>query len=806
MEELTAKCWTMTPLVVRRGPLCRPQSTGQLVGKRGGGLGPPLPGGRPSTSSVLSVGSRTSEAFSVAAHEELRATKARRERQRLSVPRAAPRTSATVGVEAFEALQSITTSASVEPSGAIVARTPSREANLGAAWRSFADGDATQRSFPVRSQSHPSLAMGPSSGEQQCPETARPSSSPAMSFTGGTARSYVPYISPEKLETLTVDKAQQRAHPPQLREHVQLSKLLKSGDYRRCIALVTDCLKQGNNTSTDESAEDIALRMAQLEYSLVGPIEDRDVRQVLLLWVLGASLEAVGEVRSAILVFSKCLSLDPTNPVHAYHRGVCLLRAKSPKTAYLDFDLAVELCTKRDVRPPLAFYANRAQAGAVQSVRGAEVWADFEFVRQCCHAPDLPLIMIAKRAESWEDVHDSIARPVPADGDHRHWVSVLVSRCCGQPEEVVSDVESVSFIRFLRSLPSMSSMTAAVVIRRISEFSTRQIPEGRLILPENKWYCVLDGSIHVVRFCRPAPPGELGKMLAKKRGWNEARAEDEDSDPLSMPRTLREIPGLEVLEKLSENSTFRVGDTFGPLGDGWLVAGQGGVELLCLGMKVLKKFERLSGSLGQVESDLKIIAQAPLFKAVPTHVLLTMVSEIFELRRACWREDPLSSWPGLVVIRSGQLQLWTDARPSSPGAAALRPGSASAAPEGKEELCVVGPGDVIGVEKLLGGAPSITFNGSAVLSHWLEAWVLTPERHGDAEDIGVFAHMQEFRYAERRKLQERANFTCAWTRRRPRALALAKMAQRTIDYAAHGEMEPPPRICGGHQSYGGRGF
>merc|ERR1719343_957441 len=119
-------------------------------------------------------------------------------------------------------------------------------------------------------------------------------------------------------------------------------------------------------------------------------------------------------------------------------------------------------------------------------------------------------------------------------------------------------------------------------------------------------------------------------------------------------------------------------------------------------------------------------------------------------------------------------------------------GSGSPRTSASEELCVLGPGDALGEEKLLGGSPGLAFTRSKVLSHRLEAWVLPPSRSGDAEDIGLMATMRENRDNKRRELQERAKAANTWARLRPRALAIAKTTQRTIDYV-RGEIDPSPK-------------
>eukprot|EP00928_Gymnodinium_smaydae_P000199 TRINITY_DN10072_c0_g1_i2.p1 TRINITY_DN10072_c0_g1~~TRINITY_DN10072_c0_g1_i2.p1 ORF type:complete len:707 (-),score=146.46 TRINITY_DN10072_c0_g1_i2:138-2258(-) len=631
---------------------------------------------------------------------------------------------------------------------------------------------------------------------------ARPQSAPSLNASYDTEFAYVPNLSQERLDALVVDKSRQRSHPPQLREHLQLTKWLKADDYKRCISYIIECLKQASEKSQNlsgETPEEASTRMAAAEVERVGPIEDANVRKVLLLWTLGVSLEACGEVRMAALLFSTCMQLDPSNPVHCYHRGVCLLRAGRNSSAYEDFHQAVSLCIERERRPPLIYLSCRALAGAVLPKMMPEVWADFEMVRQLSQNPDLPHRLVAQNVHDWEDYKNMVSIPVPQEGPHRHWVAVLIARCHGKHGETVSDTELRSFVRFIRGLHGLSSMTLEVAKKGLTQFSTRSVVEGQAFLLENGWYCVLSGTLDVMRFGRQTPPGELYKKLAAQgrplvppSGSEPANVgELAVSDPLGMPCSMEEVPELQVVDTLPEQSTFCSGDTFGPLQDGWLVAGEGGVEVLCLKLDQYKSFVRRCGGMqAQVEADVGLLKRCTLFRSCPTHVLLTMVSEIFAKREALCGEDPINAWPGLVVIRSGRLQLWAD---SSWGGG--NPGSPHS-PRGPEELCVLGPGDILGLDTVIGGPPELQVLHSKVLSHKLQAWVLPPERKEDAEDIGLQGYLREFRETHRRELLERANAANSWARHRPQALALARKHQRTIDYV-RGEVDPPPRPAGG---------
>eukprot|EP00929_Paragymnodinium_shiwhaense_P064953 TRINITY_DN32613_c0_g1_i1.p1 TRINITY_DN32613_c0_g1~~TRINITY_DN32613_c0_g1_i1.p1 ORF type:complete len:963 (-),score=170.76 TRINITY_DN32613_c0_g1_i1:174-3062(-) len=647
----------------------------------------------------------------------------------------------------------------------------------------------------------------------------RPSSSPGGGAMASTARSHIPNFSPTKLEALVVDKARQRTFPPQLRDHLELHKLLQKSDYKRCIERVVEVIRQAEEKgpgSQDETPEEAAVRMYTAECGLVGAIEDGNTRQVLMLWTLGVSLEGVGQARMAILVFSKCCALDPTNPIHPYHRGCCLLRTGSAKAACADFDLAVELCRERETEPPLVFLASRALAGRTSpdsKQRTPDVLQDFESARQRAQCPDyLPPRLVPQEIADWDEYKEMVTQPVPPEGPCHHWVAVLVARCHMRYTQKVTDMEARSFIRFLRGLPGMASMSQAVVMKRFPEFSTRFIREGQVFLLENYWYCVLEGSFDVVRFGRPAPPGEVHKALMKSKDKEEPAApgSELEKDPLGMPADMLEVPELQICDTLPPGTILQGGDTFGELKDGWLVAGEGGTELLCLKKTMLRSFaRRCQGLNARVDADVSLLQKSGLFKSCPTHVLLTMVSEMFDEREAFVGEDPMTmdGWDGLVIIRKGQLQLWDEC--AVKGLQSLSPTNVSPkspvkqqgppSPRSKtqlEELCNLGPGDFLGDERLLGGGPAITFAKSKVLSHRLEAWILPKSRLSDAEDVGFIQAIKEHREQERRALLERAKAANSWAKHRPQALTLARCHRRTIDYV-RGEVHPTPKAVGG---------
>merc|ERR1712232_39926 len=318
----------------------------------------------------------------------------------------------------------------------------------------------------------------------------------------------------KRLGALVVDRERHRTHPPQLREHLTLSRQLKNHDYKKSIGLIVECLKQTTETKrVGESVEDAASRTAGIECNVIGHVEDPNERKVLLLWTLASCLEGCGELRWAILLFSRCLQMDSANPIHAFHRGVCLQRVGSPSPACEDLDLAVSLCHDRDLRPPLIFLTSRALAGQSLPNRMGEVWNDFNLAWQLCNNPGLPLRLIYRRVQLWEEYEEMITKAVPPDGYHRHWAAVLVARCHKRSAETVSTLEALNFTRFVRGLKGIEFITQEILQKNLYHFGTRSVAEGSVILLEGYWYAVLSGSVDIVRFERPKAKGEYYRAL-----------------------------------------------------------------------------------------------------------------------------------------------------------------------------------------------------------------------------------------------------------------------------------------------------
>lgn len=243
---------------------------------------------------------------------------------------------------------------------------------------------------------------------------------------------------------------------------------------------------------------------------------------------------------------------------------------------------------------------------------------------------------------------------------------------------------------------------------------------------------------------------------------------------------------MRTVGRIEELQTFQGGGRFGPRGDGWLVAAPEGAELLAMPLRALRWLERQgrrrSGpGASLLEEEATLLARAPLFSSCSGEMLRRALEEVLERREALWGEDPLASWTGLCIVRSGQLRLLPPSseagRPATAPAQAARPREPSAA------LCVLEAGDAIGEEALLGGPPALHFGASEVESVRLDAWVLPPERLHLAHDIGLVDCLVAAQEASQQQLRARAGATSAWARVRSQTLAEMRQSWRTADSA-----------------------
>lgn len=578
-------------------------------------------------------------------------------------------------------------------------------------------------------------------------KTARPPrvrSSPGGGSTAPTFRSLLPDLAALRLDPNSFDAEKHCTCPPAFLEG-QLKGFFDSHDFKGGVWAIYDAV---NSDTASDTLEEI----------LLGSVDSVTERQVFLLWYMGVGLEALGEVEPAVRLFSKCLALDPSNPVHPYHRGACLLRLGRHRGACFDFDMAVARCNSRGLRPPLIFLASRARAGMALPSRRAEVWADFHLASAWARDPQLPLHAIRNDVGSYEDYCRTV-QPMKDMFGLRHWVSSLVTRLSVQTLDGASEVEAAAFLRFLRGLPETQALTAELLDSHQREFEIRTVPPGVVLIPEDAWYCVIVGSFEILHFGPVLTEDAKQSPLGLQSG---ADVEGKCAASAIPPALLSQLR-LHVDGVIMERETFFGRSPLGSSGDGWLVAAGDGVELLSLPCEVLRRLQRGSApAKEQLDEQTALLASVPLFSLCSDrHLRMALHDCILETREAFAGEDVFCAWDGLlIVIADGQLRLFSTPPVSTPTCQEL-------------EVCDLGPGEVLGDEAILGGGSVLRASRTQVVSHRLRAWTLSPERLAKWSDCDARNQFMAGSAAGRRarqELQTRFRKAQEWSRERPRIL------------------------------------
>lgn len=591
----------------------------------------------------------------------------------------------------------------------------------------------------------PIVRSTPASRPQTSPETARPrhrvvgGARRALSYgddvlTDRNSHNVLPQLpSMDELAALPVDIRLRRTYPPDL-PGGQLRSLLQTSPWQ-CIASIRKVLE--DTPVCQESSK----KKKEDELSLLGRITDAETRQVLLWWSLACSLEAVGKFDVAATLFTRCLSLDRRNFVHAYHRGVCSLGLSSLRAACCDFDLAVSLWATATPLP-LPFIVARALAGSGLPDRRAQVWADLETARRRLRQPNTkaPLVTVKSYEEYLRivDVHQPVA------AEHRHWASFLVSRTFGNPDEVaaVSDIQLNSLLGFLRQLPTFSTLNADVLRERFSELSSRYIPPGQPLLPGGYWCCVLHGSLDMVRVAFAA---------------DEQPIDADDVRPLALPKALRVGNAkLEAVGSFKMNDTFRGDQLYGPVSDAWLIADADmGATMLYMSLATFRWFRsqchaNKDCSIGSASLE-KLCSMTLMQNCTTTMLRSAEALSLVEVQEAFIGEDAFASWTGaLCVVLSGRIRCF----------------------DGASEVCTLGPGDFVGEDALLGGQPACSnFTRSEVLSGRLEVFIIPTSKKDDLEELGIIQALHEARDLATRELQAKVAEQLAWVVAQPRVVA-----------------------------------
>jgi len=295
---------------------------------------------------------------------------------------------------------------------------------------------------------------------------------------------------------------------------------------------------------------------AQVAIDLVGHVDAKS-RHMLLLWCLGCCLELLGFLENAAALFAKCTSMDVGNPVHAYNRGVVLLRLHQWQAASRDFDLAANHCLEKGWLLPAMLLARRALAN-LQLQKLPQVWADFELARLRTRFPNFTLGQLQRQMAREElSSYASYRRaltgpPVMRFAAHRHWLAALAGEQLRASEAV-----QLSLLELLRAVPGLAQVQFDCV--PWDAISIVLLRGGQPLLPSySHVYILFSGELRVLRF--------VGNALTE---------------------AFVARPFLEEERLLSAPSSF-CGQQ-GRQQDGWLVASAHGAGLLQLTMQGMQQ-------------------------------------------------------------------------------------------------------------------------------------------------------------------------------------------------------------------------
>lgn len=627
----------------------------------------------------------------------------------------------------------------------------------------------------------------------------RPQSAPGGGGVTQTVRSLVPDL---QLNGIGDDFDEQRRHAqmPMLPEG-KLMLLLKQRDFKS----VFRALREHFMTEFGDSLE-AADAVANAERILLGTIRMETTRQVLLCWIMGACLEGLGQEQAAIRFFARCTNLDRQNPMHPYNRGICQLTLGNRDAAHVDFCLAVELCLKREQAPPSDFYICRALSAAAMAKEGRHVWADFELCRQRIQNPGQAFLSISQgvhRAGGFPAYSSAVIDPMPLASNQQHYLSVIIAQAREREEEFTPN-EQKAFLRFLRRMPEMALIPREVLCRNMHFFTVHTVAEGQPLFPTNNWHCIMAGKFSIFRFTT------LNDACCNQ-GSASASSLDENSDWLQLPPMLWTPQNWERVGSLETHTCFKGGQEFGPQGDGWLVADET-TEVLLFPLACIDRMKRKINSEQNEDllRDVDFLAGVELFRNLPMRLLCSMLEEFIERHEAISGEDPLGMWPGLVIVRKGQLQLTLkteveDAEQRSKIKKQTHDRSAwlggskmkNQTHDHAKPLCVLEAGDCVGEETLLGGTGLSQVCSSEVVSIRAEFWVLSQEKQESAEQMGLLEFLTHQREPNLQAIERKIDAAEDWQRQKKKTLeSLRGRVGTTVD-ESRTPINPMPGPRGG---------
>jgi len=525
-----------------------------------------------------------------------------------------------------------------------------------------------------------------------------------------------------------------------------LKELVANSEFKESYRLARLSLERTASADVDHMPEAVAE-----ERRLVGSIADKRVREVLLYWIAAASLEALRHYDSASRIISRCAMLDPGNALHPYNRGVCMLHLGNAEAARRDFGLAIAECTQQGESPPMLLVAARALASCQCPGRMNEVWGDFQLIRaRTVKHPyenlNLHLLMRKLLLDTGgvSAYREAMLLPLKQSEGRKHWATVLASHSSRLLPLTPKEVQTLA--QLIRKVADMHKIPPGVLEDNITRVTARSLPPGSPVLPQSYWYCVVAGNLDVVRFAPDLP--------VRRPPDEEPSRENEVSLLRRVAVPLHTKLRQEVVGHFGPNSTFQGGDHFGPHGDGWLVVSSScSAEIICLPTHSVQSMcmqgevsehrtSRLSG-----DEEETFLRRTLL---IDDDAQFVRVRSLFDRRAASFGADLLTLWPGMLIIDRGELRVL--------GA------------DGKE-LCLLGAGDVLAEEVLVGGDRLPGMVATEVLSVNLEAWVLPKDREKEVRTMEFLQHVRYIRSFLRKQLELKVAHSFAWSRVRKRIIS-----------------------------------
>lgn len=259
-------------------------------------------------------------------------------------------------------------------------------------------------------------------------------------------------------------------------------------------------------------------------------------------------------------------------------------------------------------------------------------------------------------------------------------------------------------------------------------------------------------------------------------------------------------------------SYFNGGDVFGPQGDAWLVADET-TEILAFPLVCIERMKRKidSSQTDGFQRDVDFLSGVELFRNLPMRLMCSMLEEFIERHEAICGEDPLGTWPGLLIVKKGQLQLtlkqeqehFERRKALKPGPIAIDRSAWLGAKVKKQVndqpkvICVLEPGDCVGDETLLGGTGFSFCCSSEVVSVSSEFWVLPQAKQDAADKMGLLEFLANQREANLQAIERKIDEMEYWNRTKKKTLEKIRGRTGTTVEEVRTPIDPMPKPCGG---------